>query len=242
MNKKAMAIEIVLIFATIMGFMGMFIIKSSGSNNKQLELSTAQLQSYFVARAGVEHAMLKIKYLHRELYDAICMYQGRNPLFNYTGINVARPYESICATNPGPIFLYQRGEFTPMTNSIITKIGGGSYSKYKDWLEAFTEDLDSTYADNTCLNFKNLDKSIIKAMTPEDGTGAKTFSAQYKLHVDKTNPENSLGVSAFKTSENKKGQLENNIVIHFTMDSIFTNSKGVSFDYQISRTVTISRD
>ena len=105
MNKKAMAIEIVLIFATIMGIVGLFLLKTTRSNYTQLETSMCQLQSYFIARAGVEHAMLKIKLLNKEFYDAICMYQGRSPLFNYNGLDTSNLRYNICDTNPGTFFV-----------------------------------------------------------------------------------------------------------------------------------------
>jgi hypothetical protein len=246
MKKKAMAIEIVLIFAGIMGFLGVALLKTTSNNNKQFETSLAQLQSYFIARAGVEHAMLKIKYLHRELYDAICMYQGRNPLFNYTGINIKEPYKKISSTNPGPVFLFKENEVNLKNNSIIADWKEDNikdeYKNYKSWINSFTKDLQSSYKDengtikNSCLSMMDLDKNIITKMTPEDGSSFAFFKqAQYLLASD------SLAISAFKITEDNN-KIENNIVINFTIKSIFETSKSTTYNYEISRTVTISRD
>ena len=63
MIKKGMAVPIVLIFATIMGVVSLYLLKTTKNINSQIETSNEQLQSYLIARAGVEHAMLKIKFL-----------------------------------------------------------------------------------------------------------------------------------------------------------------------------------
>ena len=240
MKKKAMAIEIVLIFAAIMGIVGLFLLKTTQNNNKQLETSMAQLQSYFIARAGVEHTMLKVKYLHRELYDAVCLYQGRNPLFNYKGIDSNFPYKSICATNPGPIFLFTSGETSsdrPKPGTVFSKMDTFStapYTNYSKWLNKFKEDLNSNYADNSCLNMLNLDAAIQEKMKLPGATEFSPFkSAQYAL----TN----LDLGAYSVNENA-GKIDNTVSISFTIESTYESAKNQPYNYKISRSITVSRE
>ncbi len=239
MKKKAMAIEIVLIFAAIMGIVGLFLLKTTQNNNKQLETSMAQLQSYFIARAGVEHVMLKVKYLHRELYDAVCLYQGRNPLFNYKGIDSNYPYKNICATNPGPIFLFTSTEQSsdrPKSGTVFSKMDtftSGPYTNYSKWLDKFKEDLNSNYADNSCLDMLNLDANVQAKMKPEGSEFAAFQSAQYQL----TN----LEFGAFKVTESSE-KVDNTISVTFTVDSTYISAKPYKYDYRINRSITVSRE
>lgn len=239
MKKKAMAIEIVLIFAAIMGIVGLFLLKTTQNNNKQLETSMAQLQSYFIARAGVEHVMLKVKYLHRELYDAVCLYQGRNPLFNYKGIDSSSPYKSICATNPGPIFLFtseEQGSDRPKSGTVFSKMDtftSGPYSTYSRWLDKFKEDLNSTYADNSCLDMLNLDADVQAKMKLGSSDFSPFKSAQYNL--------TSLDLGAFSVNENA-GKIDNTVSISFTIESYYESAKQQPYNYKISRSITVSRE
>lgn len=239
MKKKAMAIEIVLIFAAIMGIVGLFLLKTTQNNNKQLETSMAQLQSYFIARAGVEHVMLKVKYLHRELYDAVCLYQGRNPLFNYKGIDSNYPYKNICATNPGPIFLFTSTEQSsdrPKSGTVFSKMDtftSGPYTNYSKWLDKFKEDLNSNYADNSCLDMLNLDANVQAKMKLGTSEFSPFKSAQYSL----TN----LDLGAFSVNENA-GKIDNTVSISFTIESSYESAKQQPYNYKISRSITVSRE
>lgn len=234
MKKQGMAIPLVLIFATILGLISTFLLKSARNYNRSNLTSQAQLQSYFLARAGVEHAMLKIKYLHRELYDAICMSQGRNPLFDFTLIQENQPVSSaIKQYNPGPIFLYKEGQYTPLPNSVYTQ-NFGNHPNKDQWLEAFTNDLTSNPTQgqkgNTVNQILDVSKSIpndIKALMKEPFTGAYGVTK--------------LNIAASENKENTS-KVENNAIVELTIYSTVTTARDENLEYQIKKTIKISRD
>lgn len=220
MGRKGMAIPIVLILATVFGLTTMFIIKNSQHYNRANLTSFAQLQSHFIARAGVEHAMLKIKFLHRELYDAICMSQGRNPLFDF-----ANPISSY---NPGPIFLYEEGEFSTAGSNFFTT----SFSKNGqfDLINAFIKDIDnSNVGQNSILamSFNVNDSDPVSALIKDK------FTAQYKI--------GSLSIVANTVEDNDDST--NNAIIEFVIRSVVDIPKtGETWNREIRKTVKISRD
>lgn len=233
MKKNGIAIPLVLIFATILGLVSTFILKSSQQYNKSNQTSFAQLQSYFVARAGVEHAMIKIKYLHRELYDAICMSQGRNPLFDFSLIkNEATPEAAIKTYNPGPIFLYKSGNYTP--TGVFTP---GFNNQNKDlWLNTFMSDLTSISASNpnigpdgqtinATIDFANLND--IKALM-----GEPFQQANYRV--------SQLNVAASEVTEGAR--VENNAIVELVIESSILTARDEPYDYVIKKTVKVSRD
>ena len=233
-NRKAMAIPIVLIFATIMGIVSTFLIKNAQQHNKQNRTSFAQLQSYFVARAGVEHAMVKIKYLHRELYDAICMSQGRNPLFDFSLINdISNPGNAIKSYNPGPIFLYQNGEFTPISGTVFTDM---SNKKDSDkWVKSFLSDLTSNPDSNP--NETNVFLNLSKAnMTKDFGDLMKEpFNAAQYYITD-------LNIAASQVEEKTEGVVDNNVIVEFKIKSEILTARDEPYNFEIKKTIRISRD
>lgn len=230
--KKGLAIETVLIFASIMAIVVSFLLRSTQNYNKQLQVSNAQLQSYFIARAGVEHTMLKIKYLNRELYDAICLYQGRNPLFDYSQIkNMATPYEAIKEYNPGPIFLYEFGQYTAVNNTVYTDMS--AVSDYDKWLKVFKEDLTSINNINPYHTNKTLDMDLldprIKSLMKDPFK-----RAQYIL--------TDLDMGALDIKENIPNKVDNSVMVEFTIKSSYISSKDYNYDYIIKKTVKVSRE
>lgn len=239
-NKKAMAIPIVLIFAAIMGIVSSFLIRSARQYNRQNLTSYTQLQSYFVARAGVEHAMLKIKYLHRELYDAVCLYQGRNPLFDYSLIKAMNnPGEAIKPYNPGPVFLYKSGQFSPEMGTIYTKMD--KKDGYDKWLKAFESDITSNPIDNpnkdnglttnSILDITNMPSDI------KDLMREPCKSASYKLQ--------DLNIAASEVKEIQNGtenKVDNNVIVEFNIRSEIVSARDETFNFEIKKTIRISRD
>ena len=250
MNKKAMAIEIVLIFATIMGIVGLFLLKTTRSNYTQLETSMCQLQSYFIARAGVEHAMLKIKLLNKEFYDAICMYQGRSPLFNYNGLDTSNLRNNICATNPGPIFLFTSDESGSLsTNGVFTDMSTGPYSTiYNKWVNVFKEDIYSDYKEaNTFLTMNPLPDNIKKVMAPVDsvtGNSDGVFAGFNQAYYQLTDMDFGAQEIIQEKSVSEKNAIfvNNTIAVNFTIKSIYKSPKDQDYNYEIKRTVTVSRE
>ncbi|NCB40056.1 MAG: hypothetical protein EOM80_14940, partial [Erysipelotrichia bacterium] len=84
MKKRGFAVPVVLVFATTLAVIGTFIFRNTKQYGSQTRINLSQIQAHYMARAGLQHAMLKIKFLNRELYDAACLSQGINPLFDFT--------------------------------------------------------------------------------------------------------------------------------------------------------------
>lgn len=235
MKKHGIAIPMVLIFATILGILSTFIMRSAQQYNKSNQTSYAQLQSYFVARAGVEHAMLKIKYLHRELYDAICLSQGRNPLFDFSLINandMKTPYAAIKSYNPGPIFLYQSGRFTP--DGVFTS--NFNITDKDKWLTSFMADLNSNTDDvaNTEYGKANLTIDLNKLSKDITGLMSEPF-AKASYCVSKLN-------IAAQSIDDKTTKVENNAIIELVIDAAILTARQEAWQYQIKKTVKITRD
>ena len=235
MKKRAMAIPIVLILATVLGLISTFMLKSQQQYNKSNKTSFAQLQTYFVARAGVQHAMLKIKYLHRELYDAICLSQGRNPLFDFSLINsgdMKTPYKAIKSYNPGPIFLYGQGQyandgvFTPNFNK----------TDCDKWLKSFMADINSNTDDLAATEYgkANLVLDLNKLDSKITGLMSEPFQkASYLV--------SSLNIAA-QNIDDKTSKVENNAIVELVINSAILTARQESWQYQIKKTVKITRD
>lgn len=236
MKKQGMAVPIVLIFATIMGFVAIFLLRNTRDSNAQTQTNMEQLQSYFIARAGVEHAMIKVKYLNRELYDAMCMQQGRNPLFDYSQIKdewESTPWNAISEWNPGPIFLYPQGESYRLIKGVNSNMSGTTVAS-STWINVFKSDLVSK--ENPIPSNSVLDISDAKAEIQNLLPGYVPFeSGEYYV------PEIRVSASKVKKNEDTK-KLDNNLIIEFTVKSNFLSAKGQAFDYEIKRTIKVSRD
>ncbi len=225
-----MALPIVLAFATIMAAVSVFLTNTTMNANKQIQTSLAQLQSYFIARAGVEHAMLKVKYLNRELYDGVCMSQGRNPLFNYSAIKpeyLTNPWKAIDQYNPGPIYMYKRGEYTH--NGLISN---GLPDSSKNWVNTFKHDITSINEKlniNKFLNINNLSASV---------RGGYIKNAMYEVDSFEVPIANVREVGSFAGSS----RIENHIMVKFVIKSTLNTNKNESFDYKITRTAKIDRN
>ncbi|HOT27430.1 MAG TPA: hypothetical protein PLU72_04520 [Candidatus Ozemobacteraceae bacterium] len=218
-RRQGMAIPLVLLFATVLAVIGTVLIKTTRQTSRQNLTSYNQLQAHFVARAGMEHALLKIKYLQRELYDAICLSQGRNPLYDFS-----RP---IGPTNPGPAFLYTSGEFSP--NGFFTP----NFSKpnFTAWIQAFTEDLVSgTTIDgvqyNSCLSFTS-PPAAVSGLMREHFTGGYTVST--------------VGIAANNTVE-QSAIVNNQSIVEVTVGASITSARNETWDATLKRTVRVSRD
>ena len=245
--KKGMAIPLVLIFATIMGAVSIFLLRNTKQGNSQNLTSLDQLQSYFIARAGVEHAMVKVKYLNRELYDAMCMQQGRSSLFDYSQISDAdiknnRPYMAISEYNPGPIFLYMAGEKTP--SGVNTDMGTMKSPKVASstWINTFKADLASDfYVDgnpgtkyNKILQITNIEDQV-KSLGNAKIKDNKIFNSAAYIVSD-------IKVAASKVEEDKSKKVDNTYIIEFTVKSTFVSAKNHDYDYEVKRILQVNRE
>lgn len=239
MNKKSragMAIPLVLIFATALGIVATYIIKSTMHYNRANVTSFAQLQAHFIARAGIEHAMLKIKYLHRELYDAICLAQGRNPLFDFTQVtDLNSPESAIKSYNPGPIYLYRSGQFNP--TRLFTpgfSISGGTE---RQWLNTFIADIKS-------------DSSIFDGTTTNTVLSMKPLSADIKNRMREPFTLAEYGVTTLniaaqeiaETTDVSGNRVSNTAVVEIVVKSTVKTARNEDWDYDIRKTMRINRD
>lgn len=231
-----MAIPLVLVFATALGIVATYLIKNTMQYNRANVTSFAQLQAHFAARAGIEHALLKIKFMHRELYDAICLAQGRNPLFDFTQItDLDAPETAIKSYNPGPIYLYRNGQFSP--NRLFTpgfSIGGGTE---RQWLDTFMSDIksDPTVFDgittNSVLSLKPLPANIRNRMR-------EPFNlAEYGV--------TELNIAAQEIAETVAAgtsKVSNTAIVEIVVQSSVETARNEIWDYEIRKTVRINRD
>lgn len=237
-RKSGVAIPLVLMCATVLGLLATFTIKNTRNYNKSNLTSYGQLQVYFLARAGVEHALLKTRYMQRELYDAICLSQGRNPLFDYTSIKTdtgavsqADLEASVSRYNPGPIFLYEINAFT---NSGLLSTDFSNANKDL-WLDAFKSDICSEPAtpggNNSVLSFdsSNTFNEPILGRMSDPFTGAN-----YTI--------DSLEIAASTVSEvDASDKIENSAVVELTILAEANIAKGTLWRHAIKKTVRINR-
>lgn len=83
-SKKGSALVIALFFSFCMlGFIGSMALRQRATAHNNLN-TLLNKQAYFAARSAMQHFLLKAKLFPTELYDSVEIYQGKNPLFNFT--------------------------------------------------------------------------------------------------------------------------------------------------------------
>lgn len=83
-SKRGMAIVISLVvsFCLLLLFVALNMRQSSTASHNQITLQ--ERQALFAARAAMQHFLLKIKLFPTELYDAVELAQGKNPIFDFS--------------------------------------------------------------------------------------------------------------------------------------------------------------
>lgn len=122
-----------LVISSILLLTSIFLFQTSKQNAKQVNYSIRDLQAYFLALGGMQHAELKVRYFPTELYDAVCYSLGRNPYFDFTelsddeynNLDQLKKQEYLSTTphprlagnlNPGPRFI-SAGTISPDNNA-----------------------------------------------------------------------------------------------------------------------------
>lgn len=235
-RRRGIAVPLVLVFAAILLITGIFILRNTQQHAAQNRTSLAQLQGHFLARAGLEHALLKVKYLHRELYDAACLLQGRNPLFDYSRASPTDPGDlGISSQNPGPVFLYYENEaapnrfFTPNFLTVVPSAG--------QWLDTFRQDIGSsvTTSDgvilNSVLSCSPLPSNLFNLMK-EPFTGQVVCS--------------DINLLAHHVDDAKSGGadpiVKNQAIVEIVVDADITTARGEIWRQQMRKTVRVARD
>lgn len=221
----------VLIFATTLAIVGTFIFRNTRNYGSQSRVNLSQLHAHYLARAGFQHAMLKIKFLNRELYDAACMSQGINPLFDFTGASHANPHATISPYNPGPVFLFRSGEFT--LNGLFPR----SFAPPGDkdlWLRRFQEDIISG------INIAGTNFNWCMNMVPPPAMISGLMREPYRGQYQITN----LAHFAREVEEDTADptRISNYAIIEMTVESTINNDRDENFVYQLRKTIKVSRD
>ncbi len=79
---SALVIAIFFVFCMFIMFGAMVFKQTSTSSHNQISLQDKQ--AFFAAKSAMQHFLLKAKLFPTELYDAVEISQGKNPLFNFT--------------------------------------------------------------------------------------------------------------------------------------------------------------
>ena len=83
-NKKGSAIVIAIFFAFCMLILLGAMVFRQSSTKSHNQISILDKQALLAARSAMQHFLLKAKLFPTELYDAVEISQGKNPLFNFT--------------------------------------------------------------------------------------------------------------------------------------------------------------
>lgn len=126
-RNSGSAIVVALSIATILLMAEAFLMTQTQQQIKMTEQQQIRLQSWFAARAVMQHAALKCQLMPTQLYDAAAFSVGKNPLFDFTEYDSALPtmfptvqvgakYLKLASNlNPGPRFLTSFSGIYPAT-------------------------------------------------------------------------------------------------------------------------------
>ncbi len=87
-TRKGIAIPVVVLFVLVVSTYLFSLIYTRTEVRKQGITNINQRQAYYMAMGGVQQALLKIRLLHREAYDAGSLARGICPFFNPYGNNL----------------------------------------------------------------------------------------------------------------------------------------------------------
>ena len=232
-RRHGIAVPVVLALILSLASIGIFIFRWTQQQNRQNITSFHELQAHFLARAGMEHALLKIKFLQRELYDSACLAQGRNPLFDFS-----RPLDEF--TNPGPAFLYRRGEAEPNLETFLTPGFADRFANRRNpptaWVNAFISDLVSGEYLSLVIG-KDLRVNSVMEMdrfpVSRDFFVSPLQKARYRV--------SSLEMTAQQTEDTKE-KVSNQMVVEITVLAELQSATGEERKQQLKRTLRLSRD
>lgn len=230
-----MAIVMVLVFAMLMAILGLYIAKTNEHQYRQERLSHHQLQAHLMARAGVEHALLKAKFLHRQLYDAAALAQYRNPLYDFSqGMSGIGPY------NPGPIFTYRAGEGVNSgfyTDPSSVHLSGVIRTRPDRWLDVFRLDISTGVDGNSGdIDYRPHLVNGVLALTQTGpleirGKMLEPYIAQYQAtRIDVLARQIDASVAA-----------TNHEIVEFTIVATVINARGDIWTEEIKKVVRVTR-
>jgi len=88
LRRKGLAIPLVLMFVFVVSVYFFSMAYTRTETRRQGLANLNQRQAYYMAMGGIQQALLKIRLLHREAYDAGSLIRGICPFFNPYGDNL----------------------------------------------------------------------------------------------------------------------------------------------------------
>ncbi len=82
-SRRGVAIVVALFFSFCLMVLFVSMLYRQSNTAAHNQLSIQEKQSYFAARAAMQHFLVKAKLFPTELYDAVELKQGKNPLCNF---------------------------------------------------------------------------------------------------------------------------------------------------------------
>lgn len=122
-NRTAFSIPLVVLFCSIMVIVLIAFIQTRMNMKQQTKVSFRQLKAHYLAQSGVQHALLKLRILPNESYEAACVARGICPF-------VAPPAVGAPGGTPQPVLLSEFCSDVNTTNYPITgsEFTGWSYT------------------------------------------------------------------------------------------------------------------
>ncbi|MBF0410055.1 MAG: hypothetical protein HQM10_22115 [Candidatus Riflebacteria bacterium] len=217
-TKRGFALQAAILICCMLLTLGSTIIFFSRNQIETVTADKHSLQAYFTGKAGIQHAILKVKLMQKELYDSICFAQGRNPLFDFS-----RPLSS---TNPGPKFLFRKNEAEKkdLYLSATTQPSG--------WLQTYISDLNSEaefgrHDKKKILSLQILPESIRSLMR-------EPFSSHYKIKK--------LEILAQNRSEDSNSVVANHHVVRVEVESTVSTYAKKNYRHFMTHTLKVRRE
>lgn len=224
-SQHGIAMPLVLLITTLLAI-GIGALSWSNRQHAQvMRLSSSQMQAHFIARAGVQHTLLKIKHMQRELYDAACLAQGRNPLFDFS--------QPVGQYNLGPVFLIHKGE-APVEGLDVKglEVGlEGALNAPRRWLEVYRSDLVS----GGVVQGRPINQSLSFSALPAEirGLMRDPFKGSYLV--------SELGVAVSQTNEIASEGVRNQAVVEMTIEAEVEGANGRRYSERLKNAVRVSR-
>lgn len=224
-NAHGIAMPLVLFITTLLAICIGALTWSNRQHAQVMRLSNAQVQAHFIARAGVQHTLLKIKHMQRELYDAACLAQGRNPLFDFS--------QPVGQYNLGPMFLIHKGEAVvdgTQVKSIDTALEG-ALNAPRRWLDTYRSDLVS----GGIVQGRPVNQSLSFSSLPVEihGLMREPFKGSYQV--------SGLGVAVSQTDEIASQGVRNQAVVEMTIEAEVETATGRKYSERLKNAVRVSR-
>ncbi|GAB4281535.1 MAG: hypothetical protein Kow0029_26700 [Candidatus Rifleibacteriota bacterium] len=83
-KRRGVAIVVALLFSVCMLILLVAMLFRQSATSGHNKITIQERQAFFASRAAIQHFLVKAKFFPTELYDAVELSQGKNPLCNFT--------------------------------------------------------------------------------------------------------------------------------------------------------------